>query len=293
MIDGALLVDKPVGVTSNFALQKVKRLLEAAKAGHAGTLDPLASGLLIALFGEATKFAGLLLESDKEYLATVKLGETTATGDAEGKVLEQKEVSVTKRQVDEALTRFQGEIEQVPPMHSALKRDGVPLYKLARRGESVERQPRRVRILELELLDFRKPSLDIRVRCSKGTYVRTLAEDIGAALGCGAHLAGLRRTGSGRFRVDDAVPVAALETMAPPERRGRVIGLEALLVELPRVDLDAALAAKLRNGQSLSLQALSEGVSAVYGPDGGLIGIGRAEAGTLHPLRLTQAAEKG
>jgi len=249
MIDGALLVDKPVGVTSNFALQKVKRLLEAAKAGHAGTLDPLASGLLIALFGEATKFAGLLLESDKEYLATVKLGETTATGDAEGEVLEQKEVSVTGRQVDEALTRFQGEIEQVPPMHSALKRDGVPLYKLARRGESVERLPRRVRILE--------------------------------------------RTGSGRFRVDDAVPVAALETMAPPERRGRVIGLEALLVELPRVDLDAALAAKLRNGQSLSLQALSEGVSAVYGPDGALIGIGRAEAGTLHPLRLTQAAEKG
>jgi len=293
MIDGALLVDKPVGVTSNFALQKVKRLLEAAKAGHAGTLDPLASGLLIALFGEATKFAGLLLESDKEYLATVKLGETTATGDAEGKVLEQKEVSVTERQVDEALTRFQGEIEQVPPMHSALKRDGVPLYKLARRGESVERLPRRVRILELELLDFRKPSLDIRVRCSKGTYIRTLAEDIGAALGCGAHLAGLRRTGSGRFRVDDAVPVAALETMAPPERRGRVIGLEALLVELPRVDLDAALAAKLRNGQSLSLQALPEGVSAVYGPDGALIGIGRAEAGTLHPLRLTQVAEKG
>ena len=293
MIDGALLVDKPVGVTSNFALQKVKRLLEAAKAGHAGTLDPLASGLLIALFGEATKFAGLLLESDKEYLATVKLGETTATGDAEGKVLEQKEVSVTERQVDEALARFQGEIEQVPPMHSALKRDGVPLYRLARRGESVERQPRRVRILELELLDFKKPLLNIRVRCSKGTYVRTLAEDIGAALGCGAHLAGLRRTGSGRFRVDDAAPVAALETMAPPERRARVIGLDALLVDLPRVDLDAALAAKLRNGQSLSLQALSEGVSAVYGPDGALIGIGRAEAGTLHPLRLTQVAEKG
>jgi len=293
MIDGALLVDKPVGITSNFALQKVKRLLEAAKAGHAGTLDPLASGLLIALFGEATKFAGLLLESDKEYLATVKLGETTATGDAEGDLLEARPVAASAAEVRIALQKFMGEIEQIPPMHSALKREGVPLYKLARRGQSVERQPRRVRILELESLDFNPPFLNIRVRCSKGTYVRTLAEDIGAALGCGAHLAGLRRTASGRFRVDDAVPVAALETMAPPERRARVIGLDALLVELPRVDLDAALAAKLRNGQSLPLQTLSEGVSAVYGPDGALIGIGRAEDGTLRPLRLTQAAEKG
>ena len=293
MIDGALLVDKPVGVTSNFALQKVKRLMGAAKAGHAGTLDPLASGLLIALFGEATKFAGLLLDSDKEYLATLKLGETTATGDAEGDILETRPVATLAAEIPAVLRRFTGEVEQVPPMHSALKRDGVPLYKLARKGQSVERQPRRVRILELELLDFRKPFLDIRVRCSKGTYVRTLAEDIGAALGCGAHLAGLRRTGSGRFRIDDAVPVAALETMAPPERSALVIGLGALLVELPRVDLDAALAAKLRNGQSLALQALSEGISAVYGPDGALIGIGRAEEGTLRPLRLTQVAEKG
>jgi len=293
MIDGALLVDKPVGVTSNFALQKVKRLLGAAKAGHAGTLDPLASGLLIALFGEATKFAGLLLDSDKEYLATLKLGETTATGDAEGDVLEARPVTAAAGEIEAVLKRFAGEIEQIPPMHSALKRDGVPLYRLARRGESVERRARRVRILELELLGFEKPLVNIRVRCSKGTYVRTLAEDIGAALGCGAHLAGLRRTGSGRFRVDDAAPVAALETMAPPERRARLVGLDALLVELPRVDLDAALAAKLRNGQSLPLQALPEGISAVYGPGGALIGIGRAEEGTLRPLRLTQVAEKG
>ena len=293
MIDGALLVDKPVGVTSNFALQKVKRLMGAAKAGHAGTLDPLASGLLIALFGEATKFAGLLLDSDKEYLATLKLGETTATGDAEGDILETRPVATSAAEIPAVLRRFTGEVEQVPPMHSALKRDGVPLYKLARKGQSVERQPRRVRILELEILDFRKPFLDIRVRCSKGTYVRTLAEDIGAALGCGAHLAGLRRTGSGRFRIDDAVPVAALETMAPPERRARLVGLDALLVELPRIDLDAALAAKLRNGQSLPLQASQEGISAVYGPGGALIGIGRAEEGTLRPLRLTQVAEKG
>src|SRR6185369_10126801 len=181
----------------------------------------------------------------------------------------------------------------VPPMHSALKLDGKPLYAYARAGVSVERAPRRVRVDSIRVIEGGGDRWTVEIACSKGTYVRTLAEDIGAALGCGAHLAALRRTGSGRFRVDDAVPVAALETMAPPERRARVIGLEALLVELPRVDLDAALAAKLRNGQSLSLQALSEGVSAVYGPDGALIGIGRAEAGTLHPLRLTQVAEKG
>jgi len=292
-MDGALLVDKPLGVTSNFALQKVKRLLAAKKAGHAGTLDPLASGLLIALFGEATKFAGLLLDSDKEYLATLKLGETTATGDAEGALLKSSPVEVSAAELREVLKRFHGEIEQVPPMHSALKRDGVPLYKLARRGESVERKPRRVRILELEMLDFQKPLLEIRVRCSKGTYVRTLAEDIGAALGCGAHLAGLRRTASGQFRVDDAIAVDVLEGMAPAERRARLLGLDALLAELPRIDLDAGLAAKLRNGQSLALQTSPEGISAVYGPGGALIGIGRAEEGILRPLRLTQVAEKG
>jgi tRNA pseudouridine55 synthase len=293
MIDGALLLDKPVGASSNFVLQRAKRLLEGKKAGHAGTLDPLASGLLIALFGEATKFAGLLLDSEKEYRATLKLGETTSTGDAEGKVLQVKEVSAAERDLREVLDRFRGEIEQVPPMHSALKRGGVPLYKLARRGESVERSPRRVRILELELLAYRNPLVEIRVRCSKGTYVRTLAEDIGAALGTGAHLAGLRRTASGRFRVDDAVALPALEAMTAQERRARLLPIDSLLSQLPRVELDAASEAKLRNGQALQLQALPEGVSAVYGPSGGLIGLGRAESGTLRPLRLTQVTEKG
>ena len=293
MIDGALLVDKPVGASSNFVLQKCKKLLEARKAGHAGTLDPLASGLLIALFGEATKFAGLLLDSEKEYVAMLKLGETTSTGDAEGEVLEKKPVTVTEGQVRQILGRFRGEIEQVPPMHSALKRDGVPLYKLARKGESVERQPRRVRILNLELIDFKSPLAEIRVLCSKGTYVRTLAEDIGAALGTGAHLAALRRTGSGRFRVDDAVDVAALEAMTLQGRRGRLLPVDSLLSQLPRVELDAAAEARLRNGQALEMAALPEGVSAVYGPGGALIGLGRAESGTLRPLRLTQVPEKG
>lgn len=293
MTDGALLVDKPLGVTSNFVLQKVKKLLKAEKAGHAGTLDPLASGLLIVLFGEATKFAGLLLESEKEYEASLKLGETTSTGDAEGKVLQQKAVSVTEAHVREVLKRFLGEIDQVPPMHSALKRDGVPLYKLARKGEEVDRQPRRIRILELEFISLKIPLMELRVRCSKGTYVRTLAEDIGVALGTGAHLAGLRRTGSGRFRIEDAVTLPALEAMAPAERNGCLLPVDSLLSQLPRVELDAAAEARLRNGQALQLQALPEGVSAVYGPGGGLIGLGRAESGTLRPLRLTQVPEKG
>jgi len=293
MTDGALLVDKPLGVSSNFVLQRVKKSLEARKAGHAGTLDPLASGLLIALFGEATKFAGLLLESEKEYAATLKLGETTSTADAEGEVLERKPVSATEAEVRNVLERFRGEIEQVPPMHSALKRDGVPLYKLARRGESVDRQPRRIRILELELTGFDSPLVGLRVRCSKGTYVRTLAEDIGGALGTGAHLAGLRRTGSGRFRVEDAIAPASLEAMTLPQRRARLLPVDSLLSQLPRVELDAASEAKLRNGQALEMAALPEGVSAVYGPGGSLIGLGRAESGRLKPLRLTQVTEKG
>jgi tRNA pseudouridine55 synthase len=293
MIDGALLLDKPTGASSNFVLQRAKKLLEGRKAGHAGTLDPLASGLLIALFGEATKFAGMLLDSEKEYLATLKLGETTATGDAEGEILQTRAVSVTEQDLRAVLDRFRGEIEQVPPMHSALKREGVPLYKLARRGETVAREARRVRILELELTGFQAPLADLRVRCSKGTYIRTLAEDIGAALGTGAHLAGLRRTGSGRFRVEDAVTLPALEALTLPVRRQRLLPVDSLLSQLPRVELDAAAEVRLRNGQALQLAALPEGVSAVYGPGGALIGLGRAESGTLRPLRLTQVTEKG
>jgi tRNA pseudouridine55 synthase len=293
MIDGALLLDKPLGESSNSVLQRAKRLLSAQKAGHAGTLDPLASGLLIALFGEATKFAGLLLDSEKEYLATLKLGETTATGDAEGGILQRRDVSASEQDLREILSRFRGEIEQVPPMHSALKRDGTPLYKLARRGESVERAPRRVRILDLELIGYRSPVAELRVRCSKGTYIRTLAEDIGAALGTGGHLAALRRTASGRFRVESAVALPALEAMTAEERRKRLLPVDSLLSELPRVVLDAAAETRLRNGQALEMASLPEGVSAVYGPGGGLIGLGRAESGRLRPLRLTQVTEKG
>jgi len=292
VIDGALLVDKPVGLSSNAVLQQVKRLVGARKAGHAGTLDPLASGLLVILFGEATKFAGLLLESDKEYRATLKLGETTSTGDAEGAVLETKIVHVSNEQIVAVLERFRGEIEQLPPMHSALKRDGVPLYKLARRGQTVERSRRRVEIFELESTRFHPPLLELRVRCSKGTYIRTLAEDIGAALGTEAHLAALRRTASGRFLIEEAATPDDIARLNETQRQGRLLPMDKLLADLPRVELDAALELRLRNGQALKISGLQEGVSALYAADGALIGLGRAEGGVLRPLRLTQAAEK-
>jgi len=291
MKDGALLLDKPVGVTSNRALQEVKRLLRAKKAGHAGTLDPLASGLLVLLFGEATKFAGPLLDADKEYLATLKLGSRTSTGDAEGEVLEVRPVNSGAAEVAAVLERFRGAIDQVPPMYSALKRDGVPLYKLARKGRTVERTARRVQIAELELLGYEAPLAELRVRCSKGTYIRSLGEDIGAALGTGAHLAALRRSASGRFRVADAVTLEALRAMPAPEER--VLPLARLLADFPATELDAAAEARLRNGQPLIISGLQAGLRALYRADGALIGLGRAQgAGELRALRLTQAADK-
>jgi tRNA pseudouridine55 synthase len=293
MIDAALLLDKPLGLSSNAALQRAKRIYGAAKAGHAGTLDPLASGLLVVLFGEATKFAGLLLDADKEYLASVKLGERTATGDAEGKLLERKEVRITQPEVLAVLDRFQGEIAQVPPMHSALKHQGTPLYRLARRGEEVRRASRRVRISELQFIKLQSTSLDLRVVCSKGTYIRVLAEDIGAALGCGAHLSALRRTGSGRFRIEHALSFEDLAAMSAEERERRLLALPALLEGLPRAELGAAEETRLRQGQALKISGLHPGLCAVVRPDGALIGLGAADGeGSLRPLRLTQAAEK-
>lgn len=294
MIDAALLLDKPLGITSNRALQQAKRLCGAKKAGHAGTLDPLASGLLVVLFGEATKFAGPLLEDDKEYRATLKLGERTATGDAEGPVVERRAVDVEAAQVREALSRFRGELEQVPPMYSALKSEGRPLYELARKGETVARTPRKIRIARLELVSLALPLVEIEVRCSKGTYVRTLAEDIGAALGTVAHLAALRRTASGDFRVADAWTLEALEALTPAERAGRLLPLPELLRGLPRAELEGEQEARFRNGQPLPLQGPAQGLSGlcgVYGSGGRVIGLGRGEGGTLRPVRLTATQE--
>lgn len=293
MIDGGLLLDKPVGVSSNATLQQAKKLVGATKAGHAGTLDPLASGLLVALFGEATKFAGPLLDADKEYLATLELGSRTSTGDAEGEIIERKPVNITAAALAAVLERFRGEIEQVPPMHSALKHKGTPLYRLARRGEEVTRAARRVRISCLDTVSLEVPLLRMRVVCSKGTYIRVLAEDIGAALGCGAHLAALRRTGSGRFRVENALTLDTLEALPIHERGRALLELPALLHGLPRAELGAAEEARLRQGQALKIGGLERGLCAVVRPDGRVIGLGTADGdGGLKPLRLTQTAEK-
>lgn len=248
-VNGVLLLDKPLGLSSNAALQTARRLYNAAKAGHTGTLDPLATGLLPLCFGEATKFAGELLEADKAYAATIRLGITTDSADAEGQVLVTRPVEVTQTQVEAVLRRFCGEIMQLPPMYSALKRDGKPLYEYARQGITLERTPRRVIIHAIELRDLLGDVLRLSVDCSKGTYIRTLAEDVGEALGCGAHLAALRRTRIGSLQVSQAVTLADLE--ACEQRDALLSPTDALLDSLPRAELDDADAHRLCQGQAV------------------------------------------
>jgi len=299
-LDGVLLLDKPTGLGSNAALQAVKRLYGAQKAGHAGTLDPLASGLLPVLFGEATKFSQLALDADKEYLAGARLGITTTTADAEGEVLERRPVALLESAIELALARLRGPIEQVPPMYSALKHAGQPLYALARQGRSVTRAARRVHIHELQLLRFDGEVLELRIRCSKGTYVRTLVEDLGLALGCGAHVCSLRRTAAGVFSIADAVTFDQLQLAAPAELDGLLLPVERLLAGLPRVDLATPLAERFAQGQAIQLGPTTVGCCSVYRMQGGLLGIGDAgPLGELRPRRLvahvpepTQAAEK-
>ena len=298
-VDGVLLLDKPSGLTSNAALQGAKRLFQARKAGHAGTLDPMATGLLAVLFGEATKLAFLLIDSDKIYLADFVLGTTTTTGDAQGMVVEAHSVSVTASEIEAALRCFRGEIAQVPPMYSAVKRGGRPLYSYARAGEQVERPARRVRIHRLELLEKRGATLRVRVHCSKGTYIRTLAEDLGRALGTGAHLGALRRETSGPWRIDQAVSMDQLATMPLPARAALLRPPEAMLGDLPRFILAAADEARFRNGQARSAEGGRPGLYGVFGPGDQLLGIGEiAPDGKLHPRRLlhtsgsAQPAEK-
>ena len=237
VVDGVLLLDKPYAVTSNAALQTARRLLNARKAGHTGTLDPLASGLLALTFGEATKFSADLLHADKTYIAGIKLGQKTTTGDLEGDFLQTRPVRVNRADIEKALDAFRGDILQVPPMFSALKRDGKTLYDLAREGVSIEREARSVRIEKLEILEFADELLTVEVTCSKGTYIRVLAEDIGEALGCGAHLASLRRTKVGALSLEDAVTLQALETMSVDERLATLKPLDALMQTLPAVHL--------------------------------------------------------
>lgn len=287
VVDGVLLLDKPYAMTSNAALQTARRLLNAQKAGHTGTLDPLASGLLALTFGEATKFSADLLHADKTYIAGIKLGQKTTTGDLEGDFLQNRPVRVNRADIEKALNAFRGDILQVPPMFSALKRDGKTLYDLAREGVSIEREARSVRIEKLEILEFADELLTVEVTCSKGTYIRVLAEDIGEALGCGAHLASLRRTKVGALSLEDAVTLQALETMSVEERLATLKPLDALMQTLPAVHLSENDRVRFCHGQRLALGLPSCSRVRVYGPDEQMVGTARVnERGVLEPERL-------
>lgn len=291
-LHGVLLLDKPLGLSSNDAMQKVKRLLRAEKAGHTGTLDPLATGLLPICLGAATKFSQLNLEADKAYVATLKLGEKTTSGDREGEVIATRPVAFNDEELQAALQSLRGEIDQVPPMHSALKVDGKALYELARQGKEVERAPRRITIHALELLSRDGDSMQIAVRCSKGTYIRTLAEDLGERLGCGAHLSALRRTASGPLTLDAAVTLAQLEAMSDGERLARLLPPDLLLSDCPAIRLPADEAGKLLAGMRRRVpQANVERVRA-FGPEPtAFLGSARVVAGELIPERLLSPVE--
>lgn len=293
-VHGVLLLDKQVGVSSNDALIKAKWLLSALKAGHTGTLDPFATGLLPLCFGEATKFAQDLLDADKTYETVVHLGITTNTGDTEGEAIETKPVDVTREQIDAVLAQFRGDILQVPPMYSALKRDGKPLYEYARAGITLEREARPVTIHLLEFVDYRAPFLTLRVQCSKGTYIRALGEDIGAALGCGAHLNALRRIQVGDLFIAQAITIEQLAATDEGARSALLAPVDALLTSFPALYLSEELAKRFLHGQRLALGKenvvipAQEGRVRVYrDADKALLGTGlMQEYSILAPERL-------
>ncbi|KPK39092.1 MAG: tRNA pseudouridine synthase B [Gammaproteobacteria bacterium SG8_47] len=297
-VHGILLLDKPVGITSNAALQTVKRLYRANKAGHTGNLDPMASGVLPICLGEATKMSAFLLEADKRYRGIIKLGVRTSTADAEGEVLETHEVPALSAEVIESvLARFRGRIEQVPPMHSAVKYKGQPLYKLAHKGLEVERKAREIEIYALDLVRIEGDELEVDVHCTKGTYVRTLAEDIGAALGCGGHLSALRRTAVGMFRLDDAVALAELQHLAEDaDAQARLdeflLPMEEALAGWPAVNLTENTAFYLRQGQPVLVpKAPSQGWVRLFTQGHEFIGVGQImDDGRVAPRRLVSTA---
>jgi len=291
-VDGVLLLDKPAGITSHTAVQRVRRLLGAQKAGHTGTLDPLATGLLPVCLGEATKFSHALLGADKTYLATIRLGVETATGDLEGEIRTQTPVDVDEERARAALIPVVGEILQVPPMYSAIKHHGQPLYKLARAGRELPRAPRPVLIRELRMIRVAPPDLDVLVTCSKGTYVRVLAQDIGGCLGCGGCLAALRRTAVGEFSdATTLVSLERLEAMSQEQRMAQILPEDALLSSLPRLDLGAEEALRLGQGQGIVRNKTgAPGLVRIYGPGREFLGMAEVlEAGRIVPRRLRRA----
>ena len=285
-VHGVLLLDKPLGLTSNDALQKARRLFSAAKGGHTGTLDPLATGLLPLCFGEATKFSADLLNADKTYEALIKLGVTTDSGDVDGKVIGTAAVNVEIDDIFQVLPQFTGALLQTPPMHSALKRDGRPLYELARQGIEVEREARAITIHAIDLLAFSGDTLGLRVACSKGTYIRVLAADIGNALGCGAHLIGLRRTQVADLTLDNAVTLAELEALDESQRLACLQPVDGLLRSLPVLEIEGDAAERFRHGNPIDLPAGLSGKIRVYAA-GQLLGVGEPGGdGRLWPKRL-------
>ena len=288
-VDGVLLLDKPVGLTSNAALQIAKRLLNACKAGHTGSLDPIATGLMLLTFGEATKLSQFLLDSDKRYSAVFRLGQSTTTYDSEGEVLQTRPVSVSRREVEQALKRFEGEIEQVPPMYSAIKQGGQALYKLARAGIEVERAPRRVVVRELRLLAFEGERLEVVIACSKGTYIRSLAHDLGEVLGCGAHVAALRRLAVGTVAVERAVTFAGIEALDSHAARAALLQpADAMLTDMPIVSLTSLAVHYLSQGQAVTARHdVASGWVRLYAPGERFLGLGEVlDDGRVAPRRL-------
>ena len=287
-INGVILLDKPLGFSSNQALQKVKWLYQAAKAGHTGTLDPLATGLLPICLGEATKFAQYVTDADKTYIATIKLGATTTTGDAEGEVLSTSSVNVSPVQFAAACTQFVGEISQIPPMYSALKFEGKALYEYARKGVEITRQPRLVSIKNIEINTFSGDTAQITVACSKGTYIRTLAEDIGAALGCGAHLIGLRRTETAGYLMPQALTIQQLEAMTIDARDAQLLPVDSAIESLPKVVLNADCTHFIMQGQAVwQAGKIPNGELRLYDEANNFLGLGfLQDDGKIAPKRL-------
>ena len=298
-VHGILLLDKPRGLGSNAALQRVKRIYQAKKAGHTGSLDAQATGLLPICFGEATKLSGFLLDSDKHYHATCKLGVVTTTGDAAGEAIEVREVpKLSALDIEGVLGQFKGKIEQVPPMYSALKHKGQRLYQLAYQGIEVERKPRTLFIYELELLCLQENIFEIDVRCSKGTYIRTLAEDIGRALGCGAHVIALRRLGAGPFRSEQMVSMEKIENTATEGLEALdklVLDMDEAITDMPAVEVTETVAYYLRQGQAVVVpRSPVSGWLRIYNSTQDLIGIGEVlDDGRIAPRRIIRVTNPG
>jgi len=289
--DGVLLLDKPAGITSTRAMAMARRALGASKAGHTGTLDPFATGLLPLVFGEATKFSRFLLDSTKAYEATLRLGQVTETGDPEGAVKDVSDNIPISAKIEEVICNFVGDIQQIPPMHSAVHIAGKRLYEYAREGQTIPRAPRQVHVSTLEVLHSEGPLLTLRVVCSKGTYIRVLAMDIGEALGCGAYLIGLRRTGVGQFRLRDAATLEALAAAGPEAARERLLPVDTLVEGLPRLDLADDAEIRFRHGQVIDAR-VEPGPVAVFGAARGFLGVGEARDDAVAPLRLLADAPK-